>query len=121
MTKRLAQLTTLTGVGLGEIAALNEAQIAALVEVAEDEQRRRVWSNDTELLASILDRLGVIAARLEAGLRVGFPKDGKMPAPKAPEPTTRPEWLERAAPASRTDEAVMTPREFFAAMRARKA
>lgn len=114
---RLAQLATLTGVGLGEAANLDEAQIAALVEVAEDEQRRRTWSNDTELLAQAVDRLGVIAARLEAGLRVGLPKDGRIPAPRIPEPVTRPEWVEQPGPAGRPDEVVMSPREFFGSIR----
>ena len=117
---RLAQLATLTGVGLGEAANLDEAQMAALIGVAEDEQRRRTWSNDTELLAQVVDRLGLIAARLEAGIRVGFPKDGRMPAPKPPDPVTRPDWLEQASPAGRSDEVVMSPREFFAAMRNRR-
>lgn len=116
---RLAQLTTLTGVGLGEAANLDESQLAALVEVAEEEQRRRSWSNTTELLAVIVDRLGVIAARLEAGLRVGFPKDGRIPAPKVPDPVKRPDWYAQPETAATSGEVVMTPQEFFASQRRR--
>lgn len=110
---RLAQITTLTGVGLGEAADLDEAQLAALIEVADEEQKRRSWSNETELLAQAVDRLGVIAARLEAGVRVGFPKDGRIPAPHAPEPVKRPDWYDQPQAAT-AHEVVMTPREFFA-------
>lgn len=124
---RLARLSSLTGLGLADLGILSEGQLAGVADVAAIEERRRAWSQDTELLAGILDTLRRIEARLDAGLRVAF--DHKIPAPRSVPAITRPEWVQESptspetttsdATVSRRGEKVVSPREFFAMFRRR--
>lgn len=98
------------------MGGMSEPQLAAVAEVATDEARRLAWSQDSELLASILDTLQRIAARLDLGVPVGMVSKLKaLPTmPRIP----RPEWVkeaEQSAPSS----SGMSPRELFAMMRGR--
>lgn len=123
---RLARLSSLTGLGLADLGGLSEAQMAGVADVAALEERRRAWSQDTEMLAGILEALRRIEARLDAGLRVAF--DHKLPAPRAVPTITRPEWVQESPTSpettsdttvSRRGEKVVSPREFFAMFRRR--
>ena len=97
---------------------MSESQLLAIQEVALEEQQRRAWSTNTELLASAVELLQQILARLDAGLPVGLVKELRRPVdpPRIP----RPAWVKPepdADPAAaRGDEVVMSPREFFASM-----
>ena len=114
----LARFSSLTGLGLADLGELSESQLAAVREVALEEQQRRAWSTNTELLASAVELLQQILARLDVGVRVGLVKELRQPVdlPRIP----RPEWVKPepdADPAAaRGDEVVMSPREFFASM-----
>lgn len=118
---QLARLSSLTGLGLADLGEMSESQLVAVQEVALEEQQRRAWSQDTELLATAVELLQAILARLDAGIPVGLTKGLGKPA----EPPTikRPEWVKAPPEAdpsvARGDEVVMSPREFFASMRRR--
>ena len=98
------------------MGGMSESQLAAVTEVATQEARRLSWSQDSELLASILETLQRIAARLDLGVPVGMVSKLKaIPTiPRIP----RPEWVKEVEPAAPSgDGAAMSPREFFAMMR----
>ena len=122
---RLARLSSLTGLGLADLGGLSESQMAGVADVAALEERRRAWSQDTEMLAGILETLRRIEARLDAGVRVAL--DHKIPAPRSVPAITRPEWVQESptetttpdATVSRRGEKVVSPREFFAMFRRR--
>ncbi len=101
---------------------MSESQLTAVQEVALEEQQRRAWSQDTELLATAVELLQQILARLDAGVPVGLIKELSRPA--EPPNIKRPDWVIPAAgldpSAARGDEVVMSPREFFASMSRRR-
>ena len=123
----LARLTALTGVSLADLGGLSESQLAAVGGVATEEAQLRSWSQDTELLASILQELRRIANRLDAGIATVWAKSLK--APHVSPPIPRPDWVKDVAPApaagvpdaaaSKHGEKVVSPREFFAMFRRR--
>lgn len=80
-------------------------------EVAVEESRRRSWTNDTELLASAVELLAAILARLDAGILAVMVK--KLSAPSTPARVKRPAWV--GAPDD--DTATVSPRDFFSMMR----
>lgn len=102
---------------------MSESQLKAVAEVALEQQQQQQWSQDTELLAGIFEVLQKIAHRLDAGLLVGFPKDGKLPAPQQMQRLTRPAWVKEAEAEPTSDHAgsrVVSPSEFFAMFRGRR-
>ena len=96
--------------------------MAAVEEVALEEQQRRIWSRDTEMLAASVELLQQILARLNAGISVGLVKEFSTLA--EPLRIKRPSWIipapEADPSAARGDEVVMSPREFFASMSRRR-
>lgn len=97
---------------------MSEPQLAAVVEVAAEEQQRRQWSQDTELLAAAVELLRHIAARLDGGVTTALVKD--IEDQPELEPIPRPDWIQAPEdlPAPRSGgsggggELVVTPREF---------
>ena len=79
--------------------------------MAVEESRRRSWTNDTELLASAVELLAAILARLNAGIPAVMVK--KLSAPPTPARVKRPAWV--GAPDD--DTATVSPRDFFSMMR----
>lgn len=108
-------MAALTGLPPDFLLDLDENQWAAIEEVAADEAHQRSWSQDTEMLASILEQLQRIANRLDAGVGTVALKKASRPTKVAP--IKRPTWVE-AAPGSSAAQAV-SPREFFQMMRER--
>ncbi len=107
----MARISALTGVDPGFLLNLDEQQLAAVQEVAVEESRRRSWTNDTELLASVVDLLAAILARLNAGIPVGMVK--KLSTPSTPTRVKRPVWTDDPD----DDTATVSPRDFFSMMR----
>ena len=87
---------------LAELLELDDDDL----EVIGEECRAATWTQDTELLASILEMLAGIAAQLNAGVPVVMrEKTGKVKPIRVP----RPDWLHPDEPAV----AVLTPAEMF--------
>jgi len=87
---------------LAELLELDDDDL----EVVGEECRAAMWTQDTELLASILEGVIAIAARLDAGIPVVLQeKTGKVKPIRVP----RPDWLRPAEPTT----TVLTPAEMF--------
>jgi hypothetical protein len=95
---------------VGDVAELDHPDLEDLAGFVRDREQRRVWSNDTELLATAVELLDAILKRLEAGVQVGVAD--KFRAPGKVEPVPRPPWVKPAGP----KEIVVTPRELFKRM-----
>lgn len=80
-----------TGLPVSELLDLDDHELDAIAEVVRDQS----WSQDTELLATIADRLDEIQKRLEAGVpTVLIPRaDGFKP-----QQIPRPEWIRQPEP-----------------------
>ena len=106
----LAQTAILTGISLGDLYDLDFDQIDEVQRLAEQEARRREWSNETELLAGILDQLRSLTAVVQSGIpTVNVKRLGKA---KQPKPIRRPDWAQGKA-----EESVVRPGEFFQMMK----
>lgn len=87
---------------LAELLELDDDDL----EVIGEECRAATWTQDTELLASILEMLAGVLARLNAGVPVVMQeKTGKVKPVRVP----RPDWLLPGEPAV----TVVTPAEMF--------
>lgn len=76
------------------------------IQVVADECRAATWTQDTELLAGILETLTAIAQRLNAGVPVVMQeKTGKFKPMRIP----RPDWLSDPQPKVTT----LTPAEML--------
>lgn len=87
---------------LAELLELDDDDL----EVIGEECLAATWTQDTELLASILETLAAIAARLNAGIPVVMQeRAGKVKPVRVP----RPSWLPEPKPTVTT----LTPAEMF--------
>lgn len=105
----LVQAAIVTGISLDVLADLDFADLDVVHQLAEQEQQRRAWTNDTELLAGILDQLRNLTAVVQAGIPTVQVK--RLRPAKQPKPVKRPEWLKRV------EAAVIRPGEFFRMMK----
>jgi len=87
---------------------LDQEDLADLVGEVDEFERRKSWTSDTELLATAVDMLAHIAARLDSGIATQWVKQVKA-VPKQ-KPLERPEWI---VAQRKTSEIVMHPRDFF--------
>ena len=108
----LAGVAITTGLSLGELADLDFGQLDEVRQLAEQEQQRRQWTNDTELLAGILEQLRALTAVVQAGIPTVQVR--KLRAAKQPKPLDRPSWMAKASDGV----AVVRPGEFFNMMKA---
>lgn len=107
----LAGVAITTGLSLGELADLDFGQLEAVHRLAEDERQRRQWTNDTELLAGILEQLRSLTAVVQSGIPTVQVK--KLHAAKQPKPIERPDWIAKASDGVAT----VRPGEFFHMMK----
>lgn len=108
----LVELATLTGVAFDTLADFDDGQLSQVRDSAEAEARWRAWTNDTELLALILDQLRHLTALVARGLLVQPVKRVGRGALDI-KPTERPEWVAKP----KSDEVVVGPSDFFSMMR----
>jgi len=106
----LAEIGIVTGLSLGELSELDFEQLDDVRRLAEVERRRQEWTNDTELLAGILEQLRSLTAVIQSGVPTVQVKSLKRPG--QPSPIERPKWLNPAA-----DSAAVRPGELFKMMR----
>lgn len=99
----------MTGLSLDTLADLDFSDLEEVHRLAEQEQQRRAWTNDTELLAGILDQLRNLTAVVQAGIPTVQVKRAR--SPKQPKPIKRPTWLKQS------DAAAVRPGDFFKMMR----
>lgn len=96
----------MTGLPYESLLDFDDFQWESIRDVVTEAAQVRVWSNDTEMLARILDQLVRIEARLASGVPVVQGKaTQKMPDL---EPQPRPDWWRAAA-----GEVVLSPGEAF--------
>jgi len=91
----LAETAVASGLSLAELAELDFEGLAEVQRVAEAERRWRQWTNDTELLAGILEQLRALTAVLQAG--VPTMQVRRLAAARQPKPIKRPDWVAEAA------------------------
>lgn len=99
----------MTGLSLDTLSDLDFSDLEEVHRLAEQEQQRRAWTNDTELLAGILDQLRSLTAVIQAGIPTVQVK--RLRSAKQPKPIKRPAWLRRS------DATAVKPSEFFQMMR----
>ena len=90
----------------------DKAELRELVDLAEAERQRQQWTNDTELLAGILEQLRSLTAVVQSGIPTVQVR--KLRGAKQPKPIDRPSWLAKASDGVAT----VRPSEFFHMMKA---
>lgn len=108
----LAGVAITTGLSLGELAELDFGQLEEVHHLAEAERQRQQWTNDTELLAGILEQLRSLTAVIQSGIPTVQVR--KLRGAKQPKPIDRPSWLAKASDGVAT----VRPAEFFHMMKA---
>ena len=91
-----------TGLPVSDLLDLDDDSLDALAEVA----RESTWKEDTELLASLLETLQVIAQRLESGVPVVMVERAER---FKPQQIPRPEWIRQPEPQVKS----VSPAELF--------
>ena len=96
---------------MSTLLELDAEDLDTLAQFATEQQQNDAWSNATELAARQTELLEAILQRLMGGIGIRFVK--KLAKQPDPSPVTRPPWVKPPEPT----EQVMSPGEFFAAMR----
>lgn len=107
----LAETAVASGLSLAELAELDFDALDEVRRLAAAERQRLEWTNDTELLAGILEQLRALTAVLQAG--VPTMQVRRLPAARQPKPIKRPDWVAEAA----DPVVVVGPGDLFAMMK----
>lgn len=96
---------------LREALDLDPDEFQAWRDAVDGRERQRAWSQDTELLAGIVELLHTIANDLRRGVPVVQVK--KQARAGEAYRVKRPSWITRGGGESAAEEIVVSPRELF--------
>jgi len=91
----LAETAVASGLSLAELAELDFDGLDEVRRVAAAERQRLEWTNDTELLAGILEQLRALTAVVQSGVQTKSVRS--LRTPRQPKPIKRPDWVAEAA------------------------